>query len=768
MSKLQISPRARVTATHQGVVATSPLGRFELKGSDVGQFLAGLVPLLDGSRTEQELAEAMPDYQADSVRSLLEQLRAKGIVEAVGHGQSLLAQAHVAIIGLESWAAAAAMHLATAGVGRLTLWDDQILSPGDYQLLGAAASQSAGQPRWQVLQDHLRRVAPQTHLDAGASPTAFGRADMGPVHTFAPTPSLVVLAARPEALLLRFQAARAAHAAGLPTLSVHMERGECWLGPATLAGPTPCWNCLRMRRLAVDDHIVQAHSVQAQLMGMTPAPAQPSWFPALAPAASQLLANEILGLLSEPPTQELHGRVRIHDLQQGTSVLHGLAPMPWCPVCDGARGALDRAREAGEDLSGAHNGQPLATDLADLLHRMEGWLDPRFGVMRSIQVQPAGPSGLLNATTRLANYTEGDARRVAPGALGGGKGLTPFESQVGAIGEAIERYSASRYRVQDLHRAKLDDLEGAAIDPRQLCFYDEAVYQASDNPYVPFDPATPIHWMRGHWFGTREPVWVPAVATLFGMHAEPHEQLLQISSSGLAAGSSNTDAALRAVFELLERDATMLSWLCRLPGQPIQLDGSLEPAMQQVVQHLQATGTRIELFLLDVGNGLPTVFGLAWGGAPGSPAVVASLACHGDPGVAARKALLELAQVLPYLGTIPPERIPTSADGVKTLEDHAFFYIPRGNEAAFEFLRAGDKPPVPLAELADPDFPSEPTAATEVLAGKLRDAGIRIATVDLTSPDTYFTPFRVARAVGIEVQPIHFGYRLRPLTNPRL
>ncbi|MEM7356795.1 MAG: hypothetical protein AAF657_38620, partial [Acidobacteriota bacterium] len=47
-------------------------------------------------------------------------------------------------------------------------------------------------------------------------------------------------------------------------------------------------------------------------------------------------------------------------------------------------------------------------------------------------------------------------------------------------------------------------------------------------------------------------------------------------------------------------------------------------------------------------------------------------------------------------------------------------------------------------------------------------AGIRIATVDLTSPDTYFTPFRVARAVGIEVQPIHFGYRLRPLTNPRL
>ncbi|MCG8456618.1 MAG: hypothetical protein MI919_10085, partial [Holophagales bacterium] len=67
-----------------------------------------------------------------------------------------------------------------------------------------------------------------------------------------------------------------------------------------------------------------------------------------------------------------------------------------------------------------------------------------------------------------------------------------------------------------------------------------------------------------------------------------------------------------------------------------------------------------------------------------------------------------------------------------------------------------------------PSFPSDPSAATEVVAGRLRDAGTRIATVDLTSPDTYLTPFRVARAVGVDVQPIHFGYRLRPLANPRL
>ncbi|MCG8461801.1 MAG: TOMM precursor leader peptide-binding protein, partial [Holophagales bacterium] len=647
MTKLRLSPRASITATHQGVVAISPRGRFALGGSDIGQFLAGIVPLLDGSRSEEELAAALRGYTPESVRSLIELLRSKGIVEDADEIAKSLGQAHVAFVGLESWTGAAAERLATAGVGSITLWGNEVLMPGEAPGVGAG-------PRWRALGTSLRASAPRTRIEAGALPAAFGRLDMGPVHIFDPLPTLVVLAARPEALLHRFQAARAAHVGGVPTLSAHMEGTECWLGPTTAAGPAPCWNCLRMRRLAVDDRIVQAHGVQAQLMGMAPPPAQPSWYPTLAPAAGALLADQILGLLSDPTSSDLQGRVRIHDLHRGTAVLHGLAPMPWCPVCEGARGALDRARQAGEDLSGARNGEVLAEDLPGLLARMEGWLDPRFGVIRSIQVQPTGPPGLLNATTRLANYTEGDARLVAPGSLGGGKGLTPFEAQVGAIGEAVERYSASRYRPEDLYLARLDDLDGEAIDPRHLCFYEDDVYRASDNPYVPFDPERPIHWMRGRWFGTEDPVWVPAVATLFGLRAEPHEQLLQVSSSGLAAGSSSTDAALRAVYELLERDASMLSWLCRLPGRQILIDASLDPGIRQVVSHLHATGTRVELHLLDGGKGLPTVVALAWGhGAPGSPAVVASLACHGDPGVATRKAVLELAQVLPYLGSIP-------------------------------------------------------------------------------------------------------------------
>jgi ribosomal protein S12 methylthiotransferase accessory factor len=45
---------------------------------------------------------------------------------------------------------------------------------------------------------------------------------------------------------------------------------------------------------------------------------------------------------------------------------------------------------------------------------------------------------------------------------------------------------------------------------------------------------------------------------------------------------------------------------------------------------------------------------------------------------------------------------------------------------------------------------------------------MRVAVVDVTSPDLRGTPFRVVRALGPDFQQIHFGHRLARLDNPRL
>ena len=100
---------------------------------------------------------------------------------------------------------------------------------------------------------------------------------------------------------------------------------------------------------------------------------------------------------------------------------------------------------------------------------------------------------------------------------------------------------------------------------------------------------------------------------------------------------------------------------------------------------------------------------------------------------------------------------------VRSLNDHALYYVPRGRIKAFDFIRSGGRPAASLSALEDP-----PGSAIEVVKEGLTRAGRRVAVVDVTSPDVRRGPFRVARAVGTLLQPIDFGHHLRRLANPRL
>jgi ribosomal protein S12 methylthiotransferase accessory factor len=51
-----------------------------------------------------------------------------------------------------------------------------------------------------------------------------------------------------------------------------------------------------------------------------------------------------------------------------------------------------------------------------------------------------------------------------------------------------------------------------------------------------------------------------------------------------------------------------------------------------------------------------------------------------------------------------------------------------------------------------------PARSLENCAAGLEAAGVRVALVDVTSPDVAMGPFRVVRAVSPDLQPISYGY----------
>ena len=137
------------------------------------------------------------------------------------------------------------------------------------------------------------------------------------------------------------------------------------------------------------------------------------------------------------------------------------------------------------------------------------------------------------------------------------------------------------------------------------------------------------------------------------------------------------------------------------------------------------------------------------------PGVVVGVGADRDPHVAMGQAVLELGQTGPHLrrmaqsGAVP---VPEDAREVRTMLDHAAYYFPVERAAAFDRIRSGGSR---LAALGEPDDRA------------LSAVGLRVAVVDVSSPDVATGPFRVVRAVSPDLQPLTYGYGLERLPVAR-
>ena len=794
MSRIRLSPLASIIPTEAGVLLRSDLGTFQLQGQDVRLFLDAMVPLLDGSRDRDAVVDALRRYSRQSVIAFLDLLAQHGLVESVPgqpederwRGQDAFFQkwasnpaeaatrlrgARILIAGLEPWGVVAATELAASGVGTLHLLDDDQVQRDDLLSTRSWTEHQVGSPRREAVAGNLRETSPWCRVTAGTLDQIEDRSLVQEPNTW----DLLIGALAGDELRLLRRLALLSHSAGVTSLFGHLDGLDAVVGPVVVPGQTACWNCVRLRQLANADHPEEAHALQASLLSARPSPRPRTYLAPMASLLGHCLALEAIKTVSRYTPSYLVGRVLVQNLVTLGTTLHSVIRMPWCEICGGAAeggnpsgGFTLRGQGGTDDAGSTFQALSDANDPVQLRQLLAGWLDTRTGIIRHLAVrapEASEPELPVTSSAVLARYTEG--AYSADGAdMGSGKGLTAVEAMIGAVGEAIERYSASRYRKGDLQRSALHGLEGECLDPRDLCLYDEAQYTRPNFPFARFDPDRPIDWTEGRWLDTGAPVWVPALPAYFDFRVPPEERFCQVTSNGLAAGGNLMDATLRAVFELVERDAFMITWLARRAGQGLLVDGALDPGVREVVRQLNERNVEVELFLLDVGVPIPVVMCLGIGDGKRWPGVSVSLAAHLSPRTAARKAILEQGHLGPYLSRLmlgEAHPVPAAPEDVRTLTDHALFYVPVHRRGAFDFLRGGEKPPIPLAALPEP-----PAVSLAVCIERLRACGLRVAIADVTSPDVVTGPFRVVRALGGDVQPIHFGFAHRRLPCRRL
>ena len=544
-----------------------------------------------------------------------------------------------------------------------------------------------------------------------------------------------------------------ARTAGIPALSVELGTGEILVGPLALRGRAGCGHCARARMAAASAGASEVADGQTT--------ADPVHDDAL--VAGSVLVNEIRAMMRGGfEESSLLDHVLVCDAKTGRASLHRVIPLSRCAICGGAPAG---ARTPGNAVRLSAEDSPEI-----VLKALAGWVDPRTGLISRIvlELPDDAHTEVPIVATASPPYTADDDGSLRRLPLGWGKGLTLSAAILSAVGEAVERYAASQPDPARIIWERPDDLDREFLDPRVFALYTEAQYERGGFPCVRFDPEVRHPWVLGSWLGNDTPVWVPAVFAFLSLTLRREHHICQGTSNGLAASMAGEEAALRAVLELIERDAFMAAWLTACPARRVEIDNAFDPQLRQVLDGIEALGATVELYILPTSACGTTALCLALGDGNRYPGVTIGLGGDLDPFPAVRQAVLELAQTGPHLRrmmqshTLP---VPEGPHAVREILDHAAYYFPVERAAAFDRLRNSEAP-LTLRDLVQ----GAPARPLERCASGLEAAGVRVALVDVTSPDVATGPFRVVRAVSPDLQPVSYGYGMNraPVERIRL
>ncbi len=277
----------------------------------------------------------------------------------------------------------------------------------------------------------------------------------------------------------------------------------------------------------------------------------------------------------------------------------------------------------------------MAADLLDDL------LSARVGVIQAVTRQPRDrdePPLVRIFSATLAHFAY--RRLSASERVGGGKGVTDADARAGAIGEAVERYCAYQPDPYRIVTAAWADMAPPAVRPVDLVLYSDSQYQRPGFRYQRWTEDLPMGWVRGVELPSRSTVAVPAGLTWLASDVTPH--LAPTTSNGLAAGPDRASAELSGLYELMERDAFLITWMNRLPA--VEVDLPPEGAVGAIAGHYSRLGVQLRAFLLPSDLPGTTVLAVTFDDDPTRPAQVVGLGCHLDPASALLKAVLELCQ----------------------------------------------------------------------------------------------------------------------------
>ena len=407
------------------------------------------------------------------------------------------------------------------------------------------------------------------------------------------------------------------------------------------------------------------------------------------------------------------------------------------------------------------------TPIDEALRRLESAVSPLAGIVTGAVSTTHTPdeSSLPNVACELAS----SLRTLGAPTVAYGSGAHPDSrrARAAAIGEAVERYSGVFVPFERLVRGTARELGEAVVCPSRFALFHESQFGIQRFPLVRFAEDTTTTFVEGIDLVDGSRAFLPAELVYL---RRPDARLAPIgyaTSSGLACGPSLVEAVLAALLEVVERDAVMLAWKCRLSLPLLDWAGHAELSAVDR-RHFEPTGLRFRVVdascFLDVPVAISVLHGPPAFGA--SLAVGAAAAAQVED--AWLKAIAESFGVYRWLRqqAVGGASQPTDPDAVETFDEHMLFYSTDDRAELAAFLDTSTE------RRSVRDIPSlegsTPRAQIDAIVARLARRGLSAYAVDVTAPDVRELGLSAARVIAPELCTLDVSHRARFLGGSRL
>ncbi|MEA2188822.1 MAG: molybdopterin-synthase adenylyltransferase [Solirubrobacteraceae bacterium] len=328
-----------------------------LKGYAFREFCERVVPLLDGSRSLEQIHESTGDvFEPEDLDRCLALLRDQGVVvDAAANGlapearerltpqlnlfhdlapgedlQRRLASAHVAILGMSGAGPSAALALAAAGVGTISCHDPLPVVPADVYYAPFLGTGSAGSGRAERVAELIRAAAPEVAVAASDAPLE----EEDDVRRAIDGADFVVCCLDAAQSNLAFKLNRVCLADGRRWIACALAGAEVVVGPAMHPGESACYLCYRMRTVAAAGNPEEAFAHERYLdqRRRDDSGARENLVFG-AGVAGNLVGAEVVKELTGLGETALVGRILVVRLTDLKVSRHAVLRKPGCPAC---------------------------------------------------------------------------------------------------------------------------------------------------------------------------------------------------------------------------------------------------------------------------------------------------------------------------------------------------------------------------------------------------------------------------------------------------